>query len=248
LSLSCASGAAAVALANDWLRSGRAERVLAVAYDVLTEFCWAGLTNLRTITMDVMRPFDARRSGTIFSEGAAAMLIERWDACAARGGAALARVAGAACNNNAFHMTAPAKDGDGSLRVMRAALRDAGMTPVAVQHVSAHATSTVANDVTEAAAFRNLFGTQLDSMTVAAHKSQLGHLMGAAGLAEAVVTVEVLRQHVIPPTIHHEQPDPACRLDCVPGEARQRQVSCAITNSAGIGGNNAAVVLEAVPT
>ena len=242
LSLSCASGAAAVALATDLLRAGRAKRVLAVGYDTLTEFCWCGLTNLRTITTDCMRPFDAKRSGTIFSEGAAAMLLELPAPAAAP---PLGILAGAATNNNAFHMTAPAKEGEGSRRVMAAAIADAGLPRDAIEHVCAHATSTRANDVTEAAALRHLFGEQLDSMTVAAHKSQFGHMLGAAGLAEAIITVEVMRHGIIPPTIHHETPDPECRLDCVPQQARHRRIRCAITNSAGIGGNNSSLVLQA---
>jgi len=245
ISLSCASGAATAALAADWVRTGAADRVLAVGYDALTEYCWCGLTNLRTITTDTVRPFDRRRSGTLFSEGAAAMLLERRAARPTDGRAALACLAGAATNNNAFHMTAPAKNGDGSRRVMAAALQDAGCAPACVQHICAHATGTAANDTTEAAALRGLFGERLEHMTVAAHKSQFGHMMGAAGLAEAVVTVQVLRHGIVPPTIHSEEPDPACRLDCVRGEARKRTVHWALTNSAGLGGNNAALLLRA---
>lgn len=240
LSLSCASGAAALAVAKDMIEDGRADAVLTIGYDVLTEFCWCGLTNLRTITTDCMRPFDANRSGTIFSEGAAAMLAARADADC---GTAQAVLLGAATNNNAFHMTAPAKEADGSRRVMAAALRDAGLSVSDMDHVCAHATSTSANDVTEAAALRNLFGDHLESMTVAAHKSQLGHMMGGAGLAEAIITVEVMKHGVIPPTINHESPDPACAVDCVPRRPREKAVRLAITNSAGIGGNNASVVL-----
>jgi 3-oxoacyl-(acyl-carrier-protein) synthase len=242
LSLSCASGAAALAVAADLIHSGRAERVLAIGYDLITEFCWCGLTNLHTITTDCMRPFDLNRSGTLFSEGAAAMLVERGDAGTAP---VLGVLAGTATNNNAFHMTAPSKEAEGSRRVMAAALADAGITPAEVEHICAHATSTRANDVTEAAALRNLFGERLSTMTVAAHKSQLGHLMGAAGLAEAIVTLEVIRRGVIPPTVNHVTPDPECPLDCVRGTARSRSVHCAVTNSAGIGGNNSSVVIVA---
>ncbi|NLF18082.1 MAG: beta-ketoacyl-[acyl-carrier-protein] synthase family protein [Lentisphaerae bacterium] len=242
LSLSCGSGAAALAAAADLIRQGRADRVLAIGYDLITEFCWCGLTNLRTITTDCMRPFDRERSGTIFSEGAAAMLLESPRASTAP---VLGWLAGAATNNNAFHMTAPPKDAEGSRRVMAAALADAGLTPADVDHICAHATSTKANDVTEAGALRNLFGDRLAGLTVAAHKSQLGHLMGAAGLAEAIVTLQVIRGGVIPPTVHHVTPDPECPVDCIPGTARVRKVRCAITNSAGIGGNNSSVVLLA---
>jgi 3-oxoacyl-(acyl-carrier-protein) synthase len=238
LSLSCASGAATVAVARDLIRSGRARRVLAIGYDALTEYCWCGLTNLRTITTDMVRPFDVNRSGTVFSEGAAALLVAHAD-----DGPGLASLAGAATNNNAFHMTAPAKEADGSRRVMQSALDDAGMSADDIDHVCAHATSTSANDVTEAACLRNLFGDRLPLMTVAAHKSQLGHMMGGAGAAEAIITIQAMREGVIPPTINHITPDPECLLDCVPGTARRRQFRTAITNSAGIGGNNSSLVL-----
>jgi len=245
LSLSCASGGGAVALAKDWIASGRVKRVLAVGYDCLTEYCWCGLSNLRTISTDALRPFDARRSGTIFGEGAGAMLLEGipYSSGAAGRLEVLACIAGAATNNNAYHMTAPAKEAEGSRRVMAAALADAGVKPVVIEHICAHATGTVANDVTESAAFRNLFGDDLAGMTVAAHKSQLGHMMGAAGIVESIVTVEIIRHGIIPPTVNHDQPDPGCLIDCVPGTARHRKVNWAVTNSAGIGGNNAAIVI-----
>ncbi len=242
ISMSCASGCAAVFQAKQWIEQDRADQVLAIGYDMITEFVWTGLTNLRTITTDRMRPFDANRSGTIFSEGAAAMLLERGDP---NSDPRRPQIAGAAVNNNAFHMTAPPKQAEGSRRVMAAALRDAGLDPADIDHASAHATATAANDVTEAAALRNLFGDHLDQMTVAAHKSQLGHMMGAAGLAEAVITVCALRAGIIPPTINHEVPDPKCRLDCIPATARPTTARTAITNSAGIGGNNGALILTA---
>lgn len=240
ISMSCASGAAALSVARDMLAADRADHVLVIAYDALSEFCWCGLSNLRTITTDVMRPFDKRRSGTIFSEGAAAVVLTtKTDV------PALAAMSGAATNNNAFHMTAPSKDAEGSRLVMAAALHAAGMTADAIEHICAHATSTSANDSTEAAALRNLFGTRFATLTTAAHKSQLGHLMGAAGLAEAIITVMAMQNGVIPPTINHEQLDPACEpVNCIPRKAVVKQFQTAITNSAGIGGNNAALIIH----
>ena len=240
LSMSCASGAAAVAVAKDMIHSGRADRVLVLAYDSLTEYCWCGLSNLRTITTDTMRPFDARRSGTLFSEGAAAMLLGAEDTP----GTPLAWLSGAATNNNAFHMTAPRKEAEGSRLVMAAALKQAGLTPQDIDHVCAHGTSTHANDETEAGAFRNLLGDHLAETSVVAHKSQLGHLLGAAGLAEAILTVESMAGGVIPPTLRCEQLDPACQGVTVSSAPQVRTVRNAVTNSAGIGGNNAALVLS----
>lgn len=240
LTMSCASGAAAAAAARDMLLDGRAAAVLVLAYDALTEYAWCGLSNLHTITTDTMRPFDRDRSGTIFSEGAAAMLLATDDTP----GEPLAWLAGAATGNNAFHLTAPRKEAEGSRLVMAEALRQAALSPADITHVCAHATSTRANDETEAAALRNLFGDRLPAMTVAAHKSQLGHLLGAAGLAEAIITVQAMRAGVIPPTIRMEHLDPACEpVDSCPLTARVAAFDAAITNSAGIGGNNASLVL-----
>lgn len=244
ITMSCASGAAALTLARRWIQTGRAQRVLAIGYDALTEFCWCGLANLRTITTGPLRPFDTRRSGTVFSEGAAAVVLETNALRRARPAPLLAALAGAAVNNNAFHMTAPPMQAEGSRRVLAAALADAGIPPERVDHVSAHATGTRANDVTEAAALRNLLGDHLGNVTIAAHKSQLGHMLGAAGLAEAVITVEAIRRGTVPPTVHADQPDPECDpLDVVRTAPRTRAIRCALTNSAGIGGNNAALVL-----
>ncbi len=244
LSMSCASGAAAVAVAQDFLTSGRAKRVIVLAYDALTEYCWCGLSNLHTITTDTMRPFDAKRSGTLFSEGAAAMML-----CAENApGKALAWLAGAATNNNAFHITAPRKEGEGSRQVMAAALKNAGLAPDEINHICAHGTSTRANDETESGAFRNLFGSHLADMSAVAHKSQLGHLLGAAGLAEAIITVKTMETGVIPPTLRLEDKDAACEGVNVTPTVQVRDVKTAVTNSAGIGGNNAALVLTKEPT
>ncbi len=243
LSMSCASGLAAVAAARDMLLSRRADRVLAVAYDLLSEFSWCGLYNLRTITSDTMRPFDRRRSGTLFSEGAAAVLLSIADPLTDHDNSTVF-LAGAATNNNAFHITAPLPEAEGSRLVMQEALRLAGMKAEDIDHICAHATSTVANDKTEAGALRNLFGERLAQMTVAAHKSQLGHLLGAAGLAEMIITILAMQHCIIPPTLNHQQMDQECEpVDCMPGKARFRQFHTAIINSAGIGGNNSAAVL-----
>ena len=243
VSMSCASGLAAVAVAKDMLTSGRADRVLTIAYDLLTEFSWCGLYNLRTITSDTMRPFDRRRSGTIFSEGAAAVLLSNAE-LSTSDTPPLAILAAVATNNNAFHITAPLPEAEGSYLVMQEALRLANMKAEDIDHVCAHATSTVANDKTEAGALRKLFGERLPQITVAAHKSQLGHLLGAAGLAEMIITILAMQNSILPPTLNHQQMDPDCEpIDCIPLKARFRKINNAIINSAGIGGNNSAAVL-----
>ena len=245
LSLSCASGAAALAQAALWIRSGRADRVLTVGYDALSRFAWSGLSALRTMTRDCIRPFDANRKGTLFSEGAGALLIERADLAAARGATPLAGLAGWATNNNGFHLTAPAKQGAGSAAVMRAAIEQAGISADAVDHVNAHATGTRHNDITETQALYTVFGERAAQIPVAANKASLGHLMGAAGSVESVLTVLSLQRGCIPPTRNHETPDPDCRIDLVTGAPREVSLRTALSNSAGIGGCNAAVVLTA---
>lgn len=238
LSLSCASGAAALAVALAWLRAGRVRRVLALGYDELSEFCWCGLSNLRTISPDRLRPFDPERQGTLFGEGAAAMWLSADPGDAPR---ARAWLLGAATNNNAFHMTAPAKEGEGSRRVLAAALAEAGLSPAEIGFISAHATGTTANDLTESQALVRLCGGT--PPPVIALKSGFGHLMGAAGLAEAVMSVCALQQGVLPPVQGMRRQDPACAVEVVAGNPRQGAWENALTNSAGIGGNNAAAVL-----
>jgi 3-oxoacyl-[acyl-carrier-protein] synthase II len=233
LSLSCASGAAAVTVGCQWIRAGRADRVLTVCYDSLSEFCWTGLSNLRTITDDCVRPFDIRRRGTVFSEGAAAVLLAK-EADSPR-----AWVLGCATNNNAFHMTAPSKEAEGSRQVMSAALADAGLAAAEIDLVSAHATGTQANDVTESQALNNLGITA----PVGAFKSALGHLLGAAGAAEIIVGIEAMHRGVVPQVLNHAEPDPACAVDFAAGAPRQGSFATLLTNSAGIGGNNSATVL-----
>ena len=240
LSLSCASGAGAVALGWQWLLAKRCNRVLVVCYDAITEFCWCGLSNLRTITAETVRPFNKERSGTVFSEGAAAILLSN------KGDdAATYFVAGAATNNNAYHMTAPAKEAEGSRRVMAEALRLSGFDNSAIDFVSAHATGTSANDVTESAAICKLLDDR--PVPVAGFKSTLGHIMGGAGLAEIIISLKSIEEGRIPPIINTTEQDPECKVAAVIGCVHEGTFGTAITNSAGIGGNNASVVLSSNP-
>jgi 3-oxoacyl-[acyl-carrier-protein] synthase II len=242
LSLSCASGNAAIGRAADLIRTGRAEIALACGYDAISEIVWAGLCSLRAMTQDVLRPFDRRRDGTIFSEGAGAMLLESVAHASRRGARPAAHFLGYATTSNAFHMTHPDADGAGMARAMRDALRDAGLTPESVDHINAHATGTLPNDKLETAAIKSVFGGRAGSIPINGLKSMLGHAMGAASALEAVATVLTIQNGIIPPTIHLEEPDPECDLDYVPNVAREVKVRCAMNNSAGFGGCNASVI------
>jgi len=242
LSLSCSSGGAAIAHGAELIRQGRADAVLVGGYDALSRFAWSGLSALRTMTRDVVRPFDKNRAGTLFSEGAGALLLESAEHAARRNAPIQADVLGYAMNNNAHHMTAPAKRGAGSAAVMRAAMADAGLPLDAVEHINTHGTGTKYNDLTETEAIKDVFGDHAARIAITSIKSTLGHMLGAAGAVEAIASILSMRDGVIPPTIHYEEPDPDCDLDLVANTKREAPLNVVLSNSAGIGGCNAAVV------
>lgn len=244
LSLSCSSGAAALGLGLEWIRAGRAKVVVTGGYDALSRFAWSGLSALRTMSRHAVRPFDRRRDGTIFSEGAAALVVEDVVHARRRGAPIVAEVCGYGLNNNAYHLTAPSKDSAGTSAVMRMALADSGMDASQVDHINAHGTATRHNDAAESAAIREVFGDAGSSPSVTANKSSFGHMMGAAGCAEAVASILTLRHSIIPATLNCEEPDPDCPVDLVRDTPREVDVQTVLSNSAGIGGTNAALVLR----
>lgn len=243
LSLSCSSGTAALGYGVSLIRSGRARAIVTGGYDSLSRFCWSGLSALRTMTTDELRPFDKRRKGTLFSEGAGAIVIEDYEFAMERGAHIYAEVMGYGLNNNAHHMTAPAKEGAGSAAVMSMALADARIEPREVDHINTHGTGTKYNDITETQAIKTVFGEHAPSIPITSIKSTTGHMMGAAGSVEAIASILTMTHGVIPPTINYGEPDPECDLDCVTNKSRTVAVSTVLSNSAGIGGCNAAVLL-----
>lgn len=244
LSLSCASGTAAIGYALDMIRLGRAEAMLAGGFDELSRFAYSGLSALRTVTPDLIRPFDKRRNGTMFAEGAGVLVLETLESAQARGATIHAEVLGHCMNNDAFHMTAPDKSGRGITEVMQQALRDANVSAQEVDHINAHGTGTQYNDAIETTAIKAVLGDQAYEVPVVSIKSMMGHTMGAAGALEAVASVMTIMESVVPPTKNLEEPDPVCDLDYVPGEARKMEVRTVLCNSYGIGGANASVVLR----
>jgi 3-oxoacyl-[acyl-carrier-protein] synthase II len=192
------------------------------------------------------RPFAATRDGFVLSEGAAIMVLEAWEHATARGAAIVAELVGYAANADAHHITMPAPEGEGAQRCMRRALADAGISPEQVGYINAHATSTAA-DAIETAAIRRVFGAHAHKgLAVSSTKSMHGHLLGAAGGLEAAICALALQGEILPPTINLDDPDPACDLDYVPGQARKAAVEYAMSNSFGFGGTNAAVILRKV--
>ena len=243
LSNACSSGTNALGLAADMVRCGLADVALACGFDELGLFCLSGLSILHTITTDTIRPFDAARSGTIFAEGAGALVVESADHAMRRGARPLAEVLGYGVNNNAFHMTAPDKGGAGMVAAIGLALTQAGIDASAIDHVNAHATGTEYHDPAETEALKTVMGERAYQIPVSAIKGATGHAMGAAGAIEAVACVLALQHQTVPPTLNLESPDPLCDLDYVQGQARAAELRVALSVSAGLGGNNSAVLL-----
>ena len=192
------------------------------------------------------RPFDAERNGFVLSEGGCALILESQEHAAARGARVYAEVAGYGASDDAHHITAPDPKGSGATLAMRWALQDAGESPEAVSYVNAHGTSTPLNDAAETRAIKAALGEEVArSIPVSSTKSMTGHMLGAAGAVEGAVCALAIQRGVVPPTIHYRTPDPDCDLDVVPNEARDAKVSLTLSNSFGVGGQNACVALRA---
>jgi len=244
LSLSCASGNAALAYATELLRTGRADLAVAGGFDLISAFAWSGLLALRTMTTKKIAPFDKNRSGTIFGEGAGIVILETEAHARARAAESAVELAGHHTNNNAFHLTAPDKDGAVTVQAMQLALEDAGLTSDEVDHVNSHGTATRYNDKTETAAIKTVLGNRAREIPVNSIKSMIGHLMGAASVVETIVAAKTVETGVVPPTINFETPDPECDLHYCTSGAEEHDVKCAISNSSGLGGCNSVVVLR----
>jgi len=190
------------------------------------------------------RPFDLKRDGFVLGEGAGILILEEYEHGRARDANLYAEVVGYGMSSDAYHITAPAPEGDGAARAMKVTLKDADITPDQVDYINAHGTSTPPNDRTETAAIRNVFGEHARRLAVSSTKSMLGHLLGAAGAVEAGVLALTIRDQKMHPTINYEFPDPECDLDYVPNVARQASVRYGLTNSFGFGGTNACIIMK----
>jgi 3-oxoacyl-[acyl-carrier-protein] synthase II len=190
------------------------------------------------------RPFDAQRDGFVVGEGAGILILESLEHAQKRGAQILAEIVGYGMSGDAYHITQPAENGDGAFRVMRAALKDAKLSPDDIGYVNAHGTSTPLGDALETIALKRVFGEHAKQVPVSSTKSMTGHLLGGAGGLEAGISVLALRDQILPPTINQETPDPACDLDYVPNKARKATVEYALSNSFGFGGTNAALIFK----
>jgi 3-oxoacyl-[acyl-carrier-protein] synthase II len=249
----CAASANAIGDAAEIIRRGAADVMLAGGGEAaITRFAVAGFAQARAMSTrnddpaGASRPFDLDRDGFVMGEGAAALVLEDWDHAQARGADVYAEVVGYGMSADGYHVTLPRPGGAGAAASMQAALDHARVSGDAIDYVNAHGTSTQANDVTETMAIKTVFGGRAYDVPISSTKSMTGHLLGGAGAVEALATILTIRDGVVPPTINYSTPDPECDLDYVPNEAREVEVSSAMSNSFGFGGHNVSLIFSRV--
>jgi 3-oxoacyl-[acyl-carrier-protein] synthase II len=247
----CAAGAHAIGEAVELIESGRADAVVAGGSEAgLVPLARAAFSALDALSPSgISRPFDVRRDGFVMGEGAAVLIVEDAEQARERGANVLAYVRGYGATTDAYHLTAPDKEGLGAAEAIRVALADAGLSPEDVVYVNAHGTSTPLNDRSETKALKAALGDAAKDIPVSSTKSAIGHLLGAAGAVEAVATILALRDRIAPPTLGHEEPEEGLDLDYVPGKARPLDIdgkpAVGLSNAFGFGGHNAVLCLEA---
>ncbi|HEY8414317.1 MAG TPA: beta-ketoacyl-ACP synthase II [Thermaerobacter sp.] len=247
----CAASAHAVGEAFRTLQRGEADVMITGGAEAsivplgLAGFCaMKALSTRNDDPAGASRPFDRGRDGFVMAEGAGALILETLEHARRRGAPIYAEIAGYATTADAYHITQPAPGGEGGARAMQAAIADAGIRPEQIDYINAHGTSTPQGAVAETQAIKRVFGEHAYRLAVSSTKSMTGHLLGAAGAVETILTALALRDGVLPPTINLEEPDPECDLDYVPNRARRRAITYALSNSFGFGGQNACLVLR----
>ncbi len=249
----CASGAEAIAYGVQMIRDGRADVVVCGGTEsVIHPLTLAAFASMRAMSTRndeperASRPYDKGRDGFIMGEGAGALVLESVEYAKARGARVLAELTGTGLSADAYHFAAPEPEGRGVSRALRAALADAGVSTSDITHINAHATSTPAGDAAEAKAIRDVFGADADNIVVSAPKSNMGHLLGAAGAVEAIATILAVTDRIAPPTLNLEDKDDAVDLDIATVDPRPLRAGPAISNSFGFGGHNVVLVINPV--
>ena len=247
----CTTGTHNIGVAAGLIANGQADVMLAGGAEMATTpvglggFCAARALSTRNDAPEsASRPWDADRDGFVLSDGAGVLVLEEHDHAVARGAKIYAEVVGFGMSGDAFHMTSPPEGGRGAALCMRNALHSAGLNPDDIDYVNAHGTSTLAGDVAETSAIKSVFGAHSAKLAVSSTKSMIGHLLGASGAAEAIVTVLSLRDQILTPTINLDKPAEGCDLDYVPHTARDAKLSYALSNSFGFGGTNGSVIFS----
>lgn len=247
----CSAGSHAIGDSFKIIERGAADVMIAGGSEAaITPMGVGGFAALRALSTRneeperASRPFDLERDGFVIGEGSGLVVLEELEHARSRGASIFAEIVGYGMSGDAFHMTAPPKDGSGAIRVMQATLDDAEVNPTEVDYISAHGTGTQPNDRIETAAVKAVFGEHAYKLAISSTKSMTGHLLGAAGGLEAGITALAIKKQTIPPTINLENADPECDLDYVPHEPREAKIKYALSNSFGFGGTNAAILLK----
>jgi 3-oxoacyl-[acyl-carrier-protein] synthase II len=248
----CASSAHAIGEAMRWIRDDMADVVYAGGCEApVSRLSVAGFNAMNALSTrnDVpsaaSRPFDLDRDGFVVGEGAAVVVLEEREHAIARGAAVLAEVAGYGATDDANHIVQPAAEGEGATRAMKIAMADAGVSPAEIDYLNAHGTSTPLNEKFETQAIKGAYENEAYRIAISSTKSMTGHLLGAAGALEAVISTLAIRDQVAPPTINYQTPDPDCDLDYIPNTARKLDIATVMTNSMGFGGHNVSLILTA---
>ncbi len=243
----CASGNAALAWGYELVASGATHTMVAGGVDTFTRLIYCGFSRMGALSKGVCRPFDKQRDGVSFGEGAGIVVLEELEHARARGAHIYAELAGYGISNDAYHLTAPEKSGEGFARAMKQALATTGLGVDDVDYVSAHGTGTPYNDLGETLAVKSVFGARAPRVPVSSIKSMIGHTNGAASAIEAVACVLALQHQMLPPTVNLTEPDPELDLDYVSGGARRASVDVCLNLAAGFGGFNVCTVIKGAP-
>jgi 3-oxoacyl-[acyl-carrier-protein] synthase II len=253
ITTACTTGTHSIGIAAQQIQLGVADIMIAGgAEKASTPLGMGGFSAARALSARnddptrASRPWDKDRDGFVLGDGAGAIVLEEYEHARKRGAVIFGELVGFGMSDDAFHMTAPPEDGAGAAMSMRNAIRDAGMNPEDVHYVNAHGTSTPAGDIAEARAVKSVFGVHAHKVAVSSTKSMHGHLLGAAGAIEAIITLLAMRDQVAPPTINLENPDTDCDLDFVPNVARPMRIDAVLSNSFGFGGTNGTLVFRRV--
>lgn len=249
----CTTSTHCIGEAAKMIRYGDADLMIAGGSEsAVTELTMAGFASARALSTrnddpgGASRPWDKDRDGFVMGEGAGAVVLEEYEHAKRRGARIYCELAGYGVSADAYHITAPAEDGDGAFRCMSNAMRDAGMSADGIDYINAHGTSTPLGDIAETVAIKRLLGERAKKVAVNSTKSMTGHLLGAAGGVEAVFSILALRDQTSPPTINLQSPDPRCDLDYVPNAARKLAIRAAMSNSFGFGGTNGTLVFRQI--
>ncbi len=246
----CATGNNAIGDAFKVIQRGDADLMVTGGAEAsVTPMAFAGFCSMKAMSTNedpqkACRPFDADRDGFVMGEGAGILIVEELEHALKRGAVILAEIVGYGCTCDAYHITAPHPEGLGGIKCMSTAIKDAGIRPEEVGYINAHGTSTPLNDPGETKIVKAVFGEHAYKLSMSSTKSMTGHLLGAAGAIEAIITALALKEGFLPATINYNTPDPDCDLDCVPNEGRRADIKYALSNSLGFGGHNATLALK----